>query len=303
LTPPNLTCSSRREWFFYVAWYVVVQAMARVHDGTIPVTTRSLQFEAVNAGAFAVTHGRYPTFASRAHSHMRTVCTVLLEGAWEEVIGSRAQNCEPGMMLVKPAGAVHMDRMAGGTRLIVVEADASALGHLRSRSSILDHPAGVRDASLLGIGWRMAAELETIDLLTPVVVEGLTLELLGCAARVLADGARGHAPIWLARARELIHDSFHEPIRVAEIARLVNIHPVVLARGFRVHLGISPGGYLRRLRLDWAASELKVTERPVSDIALEAGFADQSHFTRAFRRYAGLTPRQYRLSFFTRRRV
>jgi AraC family transcriptional regulator len=57
---------------------------------------------------------------------------------------------------------------------------------------------------------------------------------------------------------------------------------------------VSVGEYLRRLRLDWAASQLAATETPLALLAAEAGFADQSHFTRAFKRHAGLTPARYR---------
>jgi AraC family transcriptional regulator len=47
------------------------------------------------------------------------------------------------------------------------------------------------------------------------------------------------------------------------------------------------------LRLEWAAARLS-EERSLAQIALEAGFADQSHFTRAFRRHFGVTPGRYR---------
>jgi AraC family transcriptional regulator len=57
------------------------------------------------------------------------------------------------------------------------------------------------------------------------------------------------------------------------------------------------GAYVRRLRLDWAASRLKMADEPIARIGLEAGFADQSHFTRAFKRYTGLTPAEYRSAF------
>jgi AraC family transcriptional regulator len=57
---------------------------------------------------------------------------------------------------------------------------------------------------------------------------------------------------------------------------------------------MSVGTYLRRLRLDWCADRLVTTKIPLAEIALRAGFADQSHFTRTFRRYTGVTPRAYR---------
>jgi AraC-like DNA-binding protein len=54
------------------------------------------------------------------------------------------------------------------------------------------------------------------------------------------------------------------------------------------------GEYVRRLRLDWATAQLAATDTPLAVLAAEAGFADQSHFTRAFKGYAGLTPGKYR---------
>jgi AraC-like DNA-binding protein len=54
------------------------------------------------------------------------------------------------------------------------------------------------------------------------------------------------------------------------------------------------GSYVRRLRLDWAARELVRSETSLAGVALEAGFADQSHFTRFFKRHTGLTPQAYR---------
>ena len=54
------------------------------------------------------------------------------------------------------------------------------------------------------------------------------------------------------------------------------------------------GGYVRRLRLEWAAMELERTDTALAAVALAAGFADQSHFTRAFRDYTGFTPSVYR---------
>jgi len=72
------------------------------------------------------------------------------------------------------------------------------------------------------------------------------------------------------------------------------VHPAYLARTFRSHFGTPLGSYARRLRLTWAASQLSSTDDPIARIALEAGFFDQSHFTRAFRQSYGMTPLAYR---------
>jgi AraC family transcriptional regulator len=74
----------------------------------------------------------------------------------------------------------------------------------------------------------------------------------------------------------------------------VGVHPTHLGRVFRAHYGVSVGEYGRRFRLARAATELARTDMPVAVIATRAGFADQSHFTRLFKRYAGTTPARYR---------
>jgi AraC family transcriptional regulator len=81
---------------------------------------------------------------------------------------------------------------------------------------------------------------------------------------------------------------------LAELAALARVHPVHLARSFRQHYGVSIGEYVRRLRLEWAAAQLAATQTPIALLAAQAGFADQSHFTRAFKRHTGLTPGRYR---------
>jgi AraC family transcriptional regulator len=85
-----------------------------------------------------------------------------------------------------------------------------------------------------------------------------------------------------------------EPVRLADLAREVAVHPAHLARAFRQQFGTSVGGYVRRLRLDRAAAELERSDKALAAIALAAGFADQSHFTRSFRRHTGFTPGAYR---------
>jgi AraC family transcriptional regulator len=76
----------------------------------------------------------------------------------------------------------------------------------------------------------------------------------------------------------------------------VGVHPVTLARGFRRAYGCSVGAYLRRLRVARAAQRLAETDDALAEIALEAGFADQSHFSNLFRRETGVSPSAFRRS-------
>ena len=72
------------------------------------------------------------------------------------------------------------------------------------------------------------------------------------------------------------------------------VDPAHLARAFRAHYGTTAGAYLREIRVRRAADALALSSAALSQIALDGGFADQSHLTRVFGEFYGLTPRRWR---------
>ncbi len=94
-----------------------------------------------------------------------------------------------------------------------------------------------------------------------------------------------HAPV------DYIARHFASAISVAALAGACNISVSALERRFRRHLDKSPRQYINEVRLDNARRLLLETHKPIGTIALETGFADHSHFTRAFARRFGVSPR------------
>jgi len=90
---------------------------------------------------------------------------------------------------------------------------------------------------------------------------------------------------------------YPESISVADLAKRANLSVSHLQREFQRLFGMCPTTYLLRLRLLMARRELESTMAAVGQIALDCGFYDQSHFTRAFRASTGLTPLEYRRRF------
>ena len=80
------------------------------------------------------------------------------------------------------------------------------------------------------------------------------------------------------------------------VAEIEGVHVVHLARVFRRFHGCTAGEYLRRLRIERAIEELRSTDKALADVAGDAGFSDQSHFSRTFKLSTGMTPGQYRKS-------
>ena len=94
----------------------------------------------------------------------------------------------------------------------------------------------------------------------------------------------------------MLVEHFSETLKLTQIAAEVGVHPVYLATAFRRKFGVTVGEFVRRLRIEHACAELKKKDLPLSAIALQAGFADQSHFSKVFKSYVGMTPREYRTS-------
>jgi AraC family transcriptional regulator len=98
----------------------------------------------------------------------------------------------------------------------------------------------------------------------------------------------------LALCAEYIGQHLIPPPRLDEVAEVAGVHPMHLARLFRERYGYSMGEFVRRRRIAWACEQLTSADAKLSAIALTAGFADQAHFTRTFRRITGCTPSWYK---------
>ena len=86
----------------------------------------------------------------------------------------------------------------------------------------------------------------------------------------------------------------HEPIGLEQAAQQAGTSPYHFLRAFADSLGVTPHQYLLRSRLRKAARLLAEKDRPITDIALDVGFADLSNFVRSFHRAAGVSPRGFR---------
>jgi AraC family transcriptional regulator len=248
------------------------------------------QLHHVRVSRMEFTSGQLPS-----HYHEHACLCVVLDGGFTKRFRGRALECEAGTLLVQPAGERHSDEFRG-SRQLVLEPLAAQDSPFRGQS-IFEEIVFTRSALGVASATRIAHELQKTDAWSSLAIEGLALELIANTGRC-RDGGAAHgasAPRWLAHVRERL-TSGPNPPTIAELAGLAQVHPVYLGRVFRRHFGMSIGAYARRSRLEWAAAQLSTTNEPLSRISFCAGFADQSHFTREFRRFSGVTPRQYRLA-------
>ena len=267
--------------------------------GHVPITLGSSRSRCADAGGLLVTWVRFPPLAKLPlHTHERATVAVILNGSFDGLMRHASHPCPASTFITEPPGEPHGNLFEqAGADVLTIQPDPGRLDLLEPFSGVLGEVNHMRDLGVATVARRAASELRMPDSITPFAGEGLVLELLTLAARLRstdAIGAERRSPRWLHEARALLHDQYREPLRLAEVADAVGVHPVHLARVFRLKYGTPVGAYLRGLRLTWAAGRLTDSEDAIAQIAHEAGFFDQSHFTRMFKRHFGLTPQAYR---------
>jgi AraC-like DNA-binding protein len=124
-----------------------------------------------------------------------------------------------------------------------------------------------------------------------------TLRLLAChasSATVVPSSAIAPASALIAgRVRDRLHDGYADPLTADDLAAAAGCSRYAATRAFTAVYGLAPSDYQRQLRLR-AARALLTSGSSAAEAAATAGFADQAHLTRWFRRYYGVTPGVYR---------
>jgi AraC family transcriptional regulator len=236
------------------------------------------------------------------HAHGAPAIALLVRGALEVTYASGHRLAgdarERAGALVLPVGPPHRGQAgADGARVLFLALEPDRVAAMEPASSaVLANPAWWRAPRLTTLGRGIARELVVADDAAALALEGLALELLAVLVRRRRESARpGPPPPWLRRVRESIEDRYRErKLRIGDLAEVAGVDAAHLARAFRAHYGTTAGAYLRDIRVRRAAGALARSSAALSQIALDSGFADQSHFTRVFGAVYGVTPQRWR---------
>lgn len=225
------------------------------------------------------------------HEHGRPAIAWGVTGAMQVVGAHRTDDLFSAPPLFVPAEYRHHERVPFGTAMCIL-----------ARPLKEEFPGGFRAgigalsvAAVSATGRALLREIAEGDDVSDLAVDAALLEALAALTRARRHDrfARGGTD-WMGRVEERLTDGYAAPPSAAELAREAGISPAHLSRAFRAAHGVSIPCFVRRLRLRRAAALLSRTDEAIADIALAAGFYDQSHPTRAFRDGFGVTPGAYR---------
>lgn len=119
--------------------------------------------------------------------------------------------------------------------------------------------------------------------------------LMEAASRIdRSTGVESKTPAVRRAAVRCLRSFFDPACNVGSIASEIGINRSLLSRRFTDEMGVSPVGFLARIRLDNARHMLRETGVDVADIARQCGFSDANYFARRFKAVEGVTPVEYR---------
>jgi len=227
------------------------------------------------------------------HRHASLLLLFVLDGTLEETACGRTTTAPAGALLVRPEGVAHSARVLRSCRLFSIEPGRDWLEGIGAGRMADEFPPTEWSDRMALLTVKVYGAFARVDT-GPAAALALTGHLQVLLAELAGPAVATGAPLWLGDVREYLDARLGERLDLPRLARRAGVHPVHLSRAFRRHFGLTLTEYVRQGRMAAAMVRLTTTDDAVATIARDTGFADQSHFTREFRRTVGHSPGGYR---------
>jgi AraC-like DNA-binding protein len=201
---------------------------------------------------------------------------------------------EPMVLVDRPMHTVQWFVPRTVLNLLADEAGAAYIEELRHEPAV-----SVTDDVIHHMNIALLPALRAADQINRIFVDHTTLAFAAHLAEAYGGLKvhlfKGGLAAWQERrAKEMLLSDLAGDIALADIAATCGLSAGQFARAFRRSTGLPPHAWLNKARVDRAMMLLRRRRQSLAEIALECGFADQSHFTRVFVRRVGLTPGAWR---------
>ncbi len=233
------------------------------------------------------------------HAHDSLCFGVVLEGSRDFLSGEERRTVRTGQVMAINPREVHACGMEGPCSYVMFSVEPEALAHALEAMDLPQEPAPVihdmviDDTRLYGMIARLAEV--TLRHGDPLESQALYLDILSRLLDEYADmppAPMTDEPEAVTRARVFLNANFAHAISLEELGHEAGLSPFHLSRMFTARVGLPPHEYQVSRRVRHAKKMLAEGE-PAAQVAVECGFSDQSHLSRAFKRTMGMTPGQY----------
>lgn len=229
-----------------------------------------------------------------AHYHENLYIAYVVKGSYTEESGKKKTCCLPGAVIFHNECEQHSNSgFSSYSRIINLEIRKSWLAEYDIDAGKLAGNIKSNSIDLQCCMMRILEEYIYNDPSSKLEIEASVMKILG---GILTAGSMytSGMPAWVKFTKELINDGELASLSLKYISETAGIHPMHLSRDFQRYFNASFSEYVRKVRVEKARAMLMDDEIPLASIANDCGFSDQSHFTRVFKRFTGVTPLQYR---------
>lgn len=101
------------------------------------------------------------------------------------------------------------------------------------------------------------------------------------------------APVWIKHVEELLNDCWNENPSLNDLSKVLQLNPITISKHFPKYFGCTFGEYMRRLKVDRSLLLVQDSKNSLTEVAMQCGFSDQSHFIRTFKSQTGFLPKQF----------
>jgi AraC-like DNA-binding protein len=249
--------------------------------------------------ARSVEDGRKVCYAE--HSHETFSIGAISSGYCNYLNGNKRERIGAGTVVVMNPGDVHACNPIGdgqwGYRMFYI--DVPWLSAIQDDPGVSSRRCFVPFSATASRQTELYSGLNSLfEILIDPQVEQLRKQSAAVIFMMAARQAFGTAltykrPPSLARAAEFIRQHCARSLKLEEICAEVDLSASYLIRSFKQVYGLTPHAYQLNCRIEFCRSRLR-QGWPIADVALAAGFSDQAHLQRVFKRFVAATPGQYR---------
>lgn len=246
----------------------------------------------INLPGLVITDTQYTKEKVDWHYHQNPYFTFLLRGSMLEANKKESYVCLPGTLLYHHWQDAHYNiKGKGFVQGLHVELSPLFAERFELKYDLIEGSLQLHHPFLKSIFQQIYFATKVNDAISLIDIESQLLNAFGLLNQTQKIEAKG-IPIWAKKLKELLHEG-HQNLNLEQLAKIADVHPAHLSRDFPKYFNVSLGQYLRQLR-HLQAQQLLLTDRSLTEIAYQCGFADQSHFIRSFKKESGISPLRYK---------
>ncbi|NBA84170.1 helix-turn-helix domain-containing protein [Emticicia sp. CRIBPO] len=250
--------------------------------------------EIIHLDGLTLTDTEYTHSKVDWHYHENAYFTFILEGSVIEGNRKETYHCDAGSLLFHNWQDAHYNiKPDGFTRGFHIELDQNWYRSFDFNADAVQGSVKLVHPQVKILMYNIFRETKLNDTSKQLAINTLLIDIF---SRIVNTPSASHRnpPGWVNKLKETLHDSPTEEWSLHALALYLDIHPVHLSRDFTKYFNCNLGEYLRNIKIQRSLAMLSDKELSLTDIALECGFSDQSHFIRCFKASNHINPSHYR---------